>query len=149
MKAPAPGLFFEMRKLHRLLGVAVLGGISRRGNSSCWGRCISARRTAPAFRCWRNGWTYLFRAVSRTVRSLEEKGYVVREADSADRRNVTVRLTERGEKCFYEFDRAVTGFFQRVLARFTEAEKTALFDLNSRFAEGMREEMDKIKKEVL
>ena len=24
MKAPAPGLFFEMRKLHRLLGVAVL-----------------------------------------------------------------------------------------------------------------------------
>ena len=88
-------------------------------------------------------------AVSRTVRSLEEKGYVVREADSADRRNVTVRLTERGEKCFYEFDRAVTGFFQRVLARFTEAEKTALFDLNSRFAEGMREEMDKIRKEVL
>ena len=74
---------------------------------------------------------------------------MVREADSADRRNVTVRLTERGEKCFYEFDRAVTGFFQRVLARFTEAEKTALFDLNSRFAEGMREEMDKIKKEVL
>ena len=149
MKAPAPGLFFEMRKLHRLMGVAVLRLDFSQGEFELLGAVHFCEKNGAGISVLAEWMDVSLPAVSRTVRSLEEKGYVVREADSADRRNVTVRLTERGEKCFYEFDRAVTGFFQRVLARFTEAEKTALFDLNSRFAEGMREEMDKIKKEVL
>lgn len=41
-------------------------------------------------------------SLSRMVDSLEEKGFVRRKNDPADRRKVLVSLTEKGERC-YEF----------------------------------------------
>ena len=100
MKAPAPGLFFEMRKLHRLLGVAVLRRDFSQGEFELLGAVHFCEKNGASISVLAEWMDVSLPAVSRTVRSLEEKGYVVCEADSADRRNVTVRLTERGEKCF-------------------------------------------------
>ncbi|AKB28696.1 Transcriptional regulator, MarR family [Methanosarcina siciliae T4/M] len=46
-------------------------------------------------------------SLSRMVDSLEEKGFVRRKNDPADRRKVLVSLTEKGERC-YEFLNEIT-----------------------------------------
>lgn len=55
-------------------------------------------------------------AVSRTMRSLEERGFIIRTVNKKDRRNVYVRLTEAGaakldeaEQILDEFQEAVFG----------------------------------------
>ena len=57
---------------------------------------ISRRKCVPV------SYTHLTRtlppAVSRTLRGLEEKGYVERSADKKDRRNTYISLTEQGWK---------------------------------------------------
>ncbi len=51
--------------------------------------------------------------VAKLLGELEQKGFVVREGDSADRRRVTVRLTPAGETYVLDLD---AGFRRRLAA---------------------------------
>lgn len=54
--------------------------------------------------------------ITKLLGTLEERGFVVREGDPADRRRVTVRLTPAGETYMMDLDAG----FQRRLARILE-----------------------------
>lgn len=88
-------------------------------------------------------------AVSRAVGRLEEKGCVVRTGDGADRRNVSVALTDRGRDRFRRAQAALEQFFRRVLGYLTEEEQREFFRLSEKFAEGMRVELKKNQEEAL
>lgn len=98
MKAPAPGLFFEMRKLHRLLGVAVLRLDFSQGEFELLGAVHFCEKNGAGISVLAEWMDVPFPGRVAHGAVARRKGVVVREADSADRRNVTVRLTERGEK---------------------------------------------------
>lgn len=53
-------------------------------------------------------------AVSQIIRSLEDKGYVVRKTSQKDRRAVFVTLTEKGEVFIKAAPQAVTGSFSEI-----------------------------------
>lgn len=88
-------------------------------------------------------------AVSRAVGKLEEKGCVVRVGDDADRRNVSVALTDHGRALFRKAKGAFEQFFRRVLGYLDEDEQREFFRLSEKFAEGMRVELKKEQEEAL
>ena len=61
-------------------------------------------------------------AVSRTIRSLEEKGLVERSVDKKDRRNTYVSLTEKGEETAKEVRERMHSFGCAVMAQIKEEE---------------------------
>lgn len=61
-------------------------------------------------------------AVSRTIKSLEERGYVARYVNPKDRRNTMVRLTEEGEQVLEESRELLKSFADRVFAQTDEME---------------------------
>lgn len=88
-------------------------------------------------------------AVSRAVGKLEEKGCVVRVGDDADRRTVSVALTDHGRALFRKAKGAFEQFFRRVLGYLDEDEQREFFRLSEKFAEGMRVELKKEQEEAL
>lgn len=63
-------------------------------------------------------------AVSRTIRTLEQKGYVRRFVNEKDRRNTMVEITESGQRILQESNDIVNDFTGRVFAR-TDKEELA------------------------
>lgn len=61
-------------------------------------------------------------AVSRTIKSLEERGYVERYVSRKDRRNTMVRLTEEGKEVVAESRKIMEAFAERVFAQTDEEE---------------------------
>lgn len=61
-------------------------------------------------------------AASRSIKSLEEKGYVRRYVNAKDRRNTMVEITEEGKAVFEEANRILDDFIVRVFAQ-TDKEK--------------------------
>lgn len=59
-------------------------------------------------------------AVSRTLKGLEEKGYVVRSVNQRDRRNTYVELTEEGEHIVKECRQVMSDFGHSVMAQVNE-----------------------------
>ena len=58
--------------------------------------------------------------VSRVLRGMELDGKIKREIDELDRRNVSVLLTERGERFLHASQRDVLLFFHRALLRLSD-----------------------------
>lgn len=54
-------------------------------------------------------------AVSRTMRGLEQKGYIKRSVDENDRRNTSVVMTESGVAVLNETERIMDNFLEAVL----------------------------------
>lgn len=61
-------------------------------------------------------------AVSRTLRGLEEKGFVERKTDPKDRRNTYVSLTEKGWEKGNEIRETMHDFGSSVISQMTEEE---------------------------
>ena len=61
-------------------------------------------------------------AVSRTLKGLEERGYVERIVNKKDRRNTYVELTEAGEAIVVECERIFGDFGSAVMAQIDEEE---------------------------
>jgi DNA-binding MarR family transcriptional regulator len=59
-------------------------------------------------------------AVSKMFTSLERKGYIIRETDKANRRRITVELTESGEKVLKEAIFQTEQTLDKIISRFGE-----------------------------
>ena len=65
-------------------------------------------------------------AISRTLKGLEEKGYVERTINKQDRRNTYVELTEEGKKQMREVRQVMRDFGKTVMAKLDEHEVNEL-----------------------
>jgi DNA-binding MarR family transcriptional regulator len=75
--------------------------------------------------------------VSRQLAKLESLRLVGRDAGGADRRKRTAHLTPGGKEIVRAITSARRRLLARVLARWSEADRVALADLNRRFADAL------------
>lgn len=73
--------------------------------------------------------------VTAAVTDLEERGYLERAPDPADRRRNLVRITERGEKFLGELDKELDGAQEELLAPLSPDERKALMAMLARLVE--------------
>ena len=87
-------------------------------------------------------------AISRTIRGLEDKGYVERTINKNDRRNTYVEMTDRGIEVMQEVKETMHNFGEAVLSKLDEDELSQLVAyLNNIYDIAKKEiEIRKIKK---
>ena len=66
-------------------------------------------------------------AVSRALRSLEQRELIVRQSQSQDRRSANVRLTRRGQQIYRQILTQVSAVQLEMLAGLTPAQTDTLF----------------------
>lgn len=79
-------------------------------------------------------------AVSKMLKSMEEKGYVERRVDEKDRRNTRVTITAAGEEAKQQVRRQMEEFIAGVTERLGEENTKELIFLMNRYTEMMQEE---------
>lgn len=79
-------------------------------------------------------------AVSKMLRSMEEKGYVERRVDEKDRRNTRVSITPDGKEAEQQVRRQMQEFITGVIERLREERTKELIHLMNRYTEIMQEE---------
>ena len=80
-------------------------------------------------------------AVSRSLRSLEQKGYIIRSVDRNDRRNTYVEVTDEGYAVLRETDAIMNDFADAVFGRMGDENMKKLNSF-------LREFLDTAEKEV-
>lgn len=80
-------------------------------------------------------------ATSRTLRGLEEKGYIERTVNKADRRNTRVTMTELGENQRKKMYSEMQDIMQRVINKMGEEEMKQFLALWNKFTDAIQEEM--------
>ena len=85
-------------------------------------------------------------AVSRTLRSLENGGYLQREVCRSDRRNTYVLLTDAGKAAVQEAGQTLTAFHEGIQRRFTKEDAEQLKMLLQRLYEAAAEQLAEMKK---
>ena len=86
-------------------------------------------------------------AVSRTLRGLEEKGYVERSVDKKDRRNTYISLTEKGWKKGEEVRDRMQDFGCSVMSQLKEEDIDQLVAYLDRIYEIAEKEIDTRKRQ--
>ena len=76
-------------------------------------------------------------AVSRILRLLEEKGYIERYADKADRRNTFINITKEGDAAWERAANTMRQFLCRVIDRMGHQEMTELICLWNRLIDAV------------
>lgn len=84
-------------------------------------------------------------AVSRSVKALEEKGYVRRLVSQKDRRNTTVQITESGQEILQESNDIVNEFIRRVFEKTDKKEMARLVRYVQHQYKLAKEELEKIR----
>ena len=79
-------------------------------------------------------------AVSRTLRQLEQEGLIERVTDPNDRRKTLVRATGKGLQYSRQCEEALTGYFERVIARISKEDQQRLFALKDQLLDAVRAE---------
>lgn len=80
-------------------------------------------------------------AVSRTMRRLRERGYIIEDADPADRRITRAQITNSGRARLADDSRRLDAFIDRALAHLEPGEAEQFFDLFNRFCSGVECEL--------
>ena len=80
-------------------------------------------------------------AVSRTLRSLQGRGWIERTIDEDDRRSVRVSITPAGREKLLDNMSRVVGSLNRILSVFTEDEMRDVARLYSKFASATAEQL--------
>lgn len=88
-------------------------------------------------------------AVSRTLRNLENGGYLQREVCRSDRRNTYVLLTDAGKKAVQDAGQVLMEFHNGIKKRFTQEESDQLMSLLQRLYEAASEQLEEMKKGVV
>ncbi|MFR4351942.1 MAG: MarR family winged helix-turn-helix transcriptional regulator [Roseburia sp.] len=83
-------------------------------------------------------------AVSRTLKSLEDAGYIERKVNTSDRRNTYVVLTDRGERECGEIERTMREFSGAVIAQMTEEDMRRLVAYLEKLYQVAKEEIERI-----
>jgi len=76
-------------------------------------------------------------AVSRMLRTLEEKEMVERSVDTEDRRNTYIRITENGRRMYKDGFRFMHQFMEKALQEMGEEDVRTLLTLTNRLADTM------------
>jgi MarR family 2-MHQ and catechol resistance regulon transcriptional repressor len=79
---------------------------------------------------------------SRVVSALERKGYLRRRANSADRRAVSLEITEAGSSLYQRIRREIIDQERRLLADFDPATRQSLTELLRRLARAAADRVD-------
>lgn len=85
-------------------------------------------------------------AVSRTLRNLENGGYLQREVCRSDRRNTYVLLTDAGKAALQDAGQVLMEFHNGIKKRFTQEESDQLMNLLQRLYEAASEQLEEMKK---
>lgn len=80
-------------------------------------------------------------AVSRTMKSLEEKEYIERHTDKQDRRNTFVKLTAKGEEQQKAWMKSFEEFSEAIFARLGDEKSNKLLEDLEAFVKASKEEM--------
>ena len=80
-------------------------------------------------------------AVSRTMKSLEEKEYIERHTDKQDRRNTFVKLTIKGEEQQKAWMKSFEEFSEAIFARLGDDKSNKLLEDLEAFVKASKEEM--------
>lgn len=80
-------------------------------------------------------------AVSRTMKSLEEKEYIERQTDKQDRRNTFVKLTTKGEEQQKAWMNSFEEFSEAIFARLGDEKSNQLLEDLEAFVKASKEEM--------
>lgn len=83
-------------------------------------------------------------AVSRSIKALEERGYVRRFVDEKDRRNTMVEITDEGQTVLQESNDIINDYMNRVFERINQEELARLIQYINETYEVAREELKKI-----
>ena len=84
-------------------------------------------------------------AVSRTLKTLEDKGYIERNVNKADRRNTYVKLTVSGEQKQEECEQVMSSFAHAVISKIDRDDMEQLIDCLNELYEASREEIEERK----
>ena len=84
-------------------------------------------------------------AVSRSIKALEQKGYVRRFVDQKDRRNTLVEITESGQEVLQESNAIMDEFIRRVFEKTDKEEMARLVSYIYQQYELAKEELEKIR----
>ena len=76
-------------------------------------------------------------AVSRTLRSLSQKGYIKRILDENDRRSVRIAATEKGKKTLDDFIKSVVSIIDTAMEEFTDEELSSMIEYHGRFVNAL------------
>ena len=79
--------------------------------------------------------------VSRTLRYLQEKGWIQRSVDENDRRSVRVTITDAGREIFEKNMKRVVFTLNKIISVFTEEEIRTIAELYSKFAAAMEKQL--------
>lgn len=81
--------------------------------------------------------------ISREVRKLEKRGYIIRKTDAKDKRNNFVEITKEGMEKYLQADAELNAFFSELGKRFGEErieEVISMLEEMNEIAESMLEE---------
>lgn len=87
-------------------------------------------------------------AVSKMLKGLEEKRYIMRKTDTKDRRNTIVSLTKEGQKARQTVFEEMNAFTKKSIERLGESEAEELIQLLELYTEIVREEGYEWKKKI-
>ena len=76
-------------------------------------------------------------AVSRTLKNLENKGFITRNTDPADRRSVRISVTESGYAVMSRHIAESIGIINEIMESFTDEELKIMVRLHCKFTENM------------
>ncbi|MCI6538018.1 MarR family winged helix-turn-helix transcriptional regulator [uncultured Eubacterium sp.] len=84
-------------------------------------------------------------AVSRSIKALEQKGYVRRFVDAKDRRNTLVEITDSGQEVLQESNEIMDEFIRRVFEKTDKEEMARLVSYIYQQYDLAKEELEKIR----
>lgn len=87
-------------------------------------------------------------AVSRTMKGLEEKEYILRTVDKKDRRNTYVELTQKGKALMEEVDAIMSDFADTVIGQLGEETMRKLNHYLGKLVDTAEAEIEKRKYEA-
>lgn len=80
-------------------------------------------------------------AISRMLKSLEDKGFIIRELDKENRRNTIVRLTKEAATYIDEAEARMGKVMEGVIVHMGEENITQFVELCNRMADALNEEL--------
>lgn len=80
-------------------------------------------------------------AISRTLGALEKKGWIERETDTRDRRNIWIRLTEEGRQQLEAEQERILFFMKQVLGQMGEEDVRVMIGLCHKMADIIEEKL--------
>ncbi len=102
--------------------------------------CARVSEVAKTMRCMPS-------AVSRTLKTLEEKNLIRRFLNAEDRRNTHVKLTDQGRRKLQELDQIMKAFIDKVLGKMDQRELDLAKRILTQLYFSMEEELEAVKQQ--